>query len=174
MWKTFEKFSCTNKIFVVPLRKQNKHITNMAKFFELSDDNLNIVDETFQATGLNNYMEMQALGISKSKTLIKIQRNNPVTEYLAKAPDSINIQIYEEAFDRLDEPTKRLLLEDAFAEVSYDTEKDKITIGAQKICVTVGGRARHGEKLINAAEAGVLAIQQIDDEKKALKAAEKG
>ena len=38
--------------------------------------------------------------------------------------------------EALDEPTKRLPLEDAFAEMSYDTEKDKITIGAQKIRVT--------------------------------------
>ena len=169
MWKTFEKFSCTNKTFVVPLRKQNKYITNMAKLFELSEENIDLIEEVFQNTGLHNYMELKTMGVTKSKQLIKIQKNNPVTEYLAKAPDSINIQVYEDAFDRLDIETKKILLEDAFSIVGYDSDKDKILIGAPQITVTIGGRQRFGDALINAAEAGVLAIQQIEDEKKALK-----
>ena len=146
----------------------------MAKFFELSEDNINLVEDAFQSTGLHNFMECNILGIAKSKTLIKIQKNNPVTEYLAKVPESINIQVYEEAFDRLDDDSKKILLDDAFARVAYDNDKDKIIIGAPEITVTLGGRAKYGDKLINAAELGVLAIQQIEDEKKQMKEAEKG
>lgn len=141
----------------------------MAKFFELSEENIDLIEEVFQNTGLNNYMELKIMGVTKSKQLIKVQKNNPVTEYLAKVTDSINIQIYEEAFDRLDTDSKKILLEDAFAVVGYDGDKDKIIIGAPQITVTIGGRRTYGDKLINAAEAGVLAIQQIEDEKKALK-----
>lgn len=143
----------------------------MTKFFELSEENINLVDTLFQATGLHNYMDMKAMGISKAKTLIKVQKNNPVTEYIAKVADSINIQIYEEAFDRLDENTKKMLLEDAFAHVAYDSEKDKIIVGAPEIVVTLGGREKYGNALVDAAEAGVMAIQQVEDEKRATKGA---
>ena len=146
----------------------------MAKFFELSEENINLVEDAFQTTGLHNYMECKILGIAKSKVLIKIQKNNPVTEYLANVPESINIQVYEEAFDRLDDDTKKTLLDDAFARVAYDGDKNKIIIGAPEITVTLGGIEKYGDKLINAAQAGVLAIQQIEDEKKQLRESERG
>ena len=145
----------------------------MAKFFELSEENTNLVDTVFQETGLHNYMEMRVFGVTKSKELIKIQKNNPVTEYLANVPDSISVQIYEDAFDRLDEENKLLLLRDKFGGVSYDTEKEKINIGTPQICVSVSGRRAYGDAIINAAEMGVMMIEQIEEEKKQLKEAKK-
>lgn len=145
----------------------------MAKFYELSEENLDLVQEMFQNTGLYNYMDIKILGISKAKEIVKIARTNPLAEYVGNCPDSVTCIIYEEAFDRLDEKTRRLILEDAFATLSYDSEKDKIIVGCPSLTVTLAGRAKYGEELINALETGVLAIQQIEDEKKAIKEAEK-
>ena len=66
-----------------------------------------------------------------------------------------------------------MLVEDAFANVSYDDEKDKIIVGGPQISVSIGGWKKYGEKLINAAEIGQYAIAQIEEEKKAAKEAEK-
>ena len=145
----------------------------MAKFFELTDENQTLVNDVFQDTGMHNYMNLKMVGVSKAKELIKVSKANPLAEYVGKCPDTIVCAIYEDAFDRLDEKTKRLLLIDAFGVVFYDDEKDKISIGAPQIVVTVAGRMKCGEDLINAAETGVLAIQQLEDEKREQKELEK-
>ena len=145
----------------------------MAKFFELTDENQTLVNDVFQDTGMHNYMNLKMVGVSKAKELIKVSKANPLAEYVGKCPDTIVCAIYEDAFDRLDEKTKRLLLIDAFGVVFYDDEKDKISIGAPQIVVTVAGRMKYGEDLINAAETGVLAIQKLEDEKREQKELEK-
>ena len=145
----------------------------MAKFFELTDENQTLVNDVFQDTGMHNYMNLKMVGVSKAKELIKVSKANPLAEYVGKCPDTIVCAIYEDAFDRLDEKTKRLLLIDAFGVVFYDDEKDKISIGAPQIVVTVAGSMKYGEDLINAAETGVLAIQQLEDEKREQKELEK-
>ena len=145
----------------------------MAKFFELTDENQTLVNDVFQDTGMHNYMNLKMVGVSKAKELIKVSKANPLAEYVGKCPDTIVCAIYEDAFDRLDEKTKRLLLIDAFGVVFYDDEKDKISIGAPQIVVTVAGRMKYGEELINAAEIAVTMIQEIEEEKKAQREAEK-
>lgn len=145
----------------------------MAKFFELTDENQTLVNDVFQNTGMHNYMNLKMVGVSKAKELIKVSKANPLAEYVGKCPDTIVCAIYEDAFDRLDEKTKRLLLIDAFGVVFYDDEKDKISIGAPQIVITVAGRQHFGDDLINAAEAGVLAIQQVEDERREQKELEK-
>ena len=58
-------------------------------------------------------------------------------------------------------------------EVPRNGLRYRIIIGAPSITVTIGGRAKYGDDLINAAETAVWAIQQIADEEKAKKEAEK-
>lgn len=141
---------------------------DMAKFFKLAEDNQQIIDDVFGDTGLDNYFNLITLGVKKSKQLVKVQKTQPITEYFGKMSEDNNVvlYLYEEAFDRLDVDTKKLLIEDAIAQISFDAEKAKIIIGAPSITITLGGRAKYGEKLADAAEAAVLAIQQIEDEKK--------
>lgn len=145
----------------------------MAKFYEVTEETLSLIDEKFQQTGLYNYIDLKVLGISKAKEVIKVVKTNPLAEYVGKCPDSIVCLVYEDAFDRLDKEQREMLIEDAFANVSYDDEKDKIIVGGPQIVVSLGGRKKYGEDLINAAEAGIYAIAQIEEEKKAAKEAEK-
>ena len=102
----------------------------MAKFFELTDENQTLVNDVFQDTGMHNYMNLKMVGVSKAKELIKVSKANPLAEYVGKCPDTIVCAIYEDAFDRLDEKTKRLLLTDAFGVVSLVAMSPLITIEA--------------------------------------------
>ena len=140
----------------------------MAKFYEVTEETLSLIDEKFQQTGLYNYIDLKVLGISKAKEVIKVVKTNPIAEYVGKCPDSVVCLVYEEAFDRLDKEQREMLIEDAFANVSYE-----IIVGGPQIVVSLGGRKKYGEDLINAAEAGIYAIAQIEEEKKAAKEAEK-
>ena len=59
-----------------------------------------------------------------------------------------------------------LLMRDAFNSVNFDSEKDRIKIGCPQIVVSCDGRAKWGERLIDAAETAVLSIIQIEEEEK--------
>lgn len=144
----------------------------MAKFFEVSDENRELIEDVFNETGLFNYINLKIVGTPKAKELIKISKTNPLAEYVGKISDSIVCTLYEEAFNRLDEKTKKLLVIDAFNNVGYDTEKDKILVGVPQITVTVGGRRKYGDELINAAEIAVTMIAEIEEEKKEKRSAE--
>jgi len=145
----------------------------MAKFFEISEENQEIFDSIWQESGMFNYIDLKILGVPKAKEVIKVQKTNPQAEYLGKCPDSIIVVVYEQAFDRLDDRGKKLLAEDALSLVSFDSEKEKIIVGAPQIVVSVGGRAKYGDELINISESAVLAIQQIAEEDAERKAEEK-
>lgn len=144
------------------------------KHFELTEENQQLFIDLFDETGLNNYMQLKLIGIAKSREVIKVAKPNDVAKYVGHLPDDmVTIIVYEEAFDRLDEKNKKLLIRDALNMITYDSEKDKISIGVPQIVVTVGGRQKYGDDLINASEMGVLAIQQIEDEKQQAKEEEK-
>lgn len=145
----------------------------MSKFGKLTEENQKLVTDVVDNLGLCNYLNVEANAVKKSKTLIKVSKAGDRYEYATKKPSIVCIDIYEEAFDRLDEDNKKLLIEDALNSISYDFEKDKINIGVPSVTVTIGGRQKYGEKLINAAEIGVMMIQQIAEEEKERKEQEK-
>lgn len=138
----------------------------MAKYCELGDDNLELIEKIAQETGLFNFIRIEGIAVAKSKELIKIQKESAVTEYKTNKVDTVNVFIYERAFDMLDDVQKDMLLRDAFNCITFDTDKDKIMIGCPQITVSLDGRAKWGDALLNAAEAGVLAMQQIEEQER--------
>ena len=138
----------------------------MAQFCNLSEENIELIRKITEETGLYNFVRVEGIGKAKSKELIKIQKESPVAEYKTKKSDTVNIFIYERAFDMLDDRQKEILIRDAFNSINFDSEKDKIMIGCPQITVSVAGRMKWGEELLNAAEAGVLVIQQIEEQEK--------
>lgn len=145
----------------------------MAKFCRLSDENLKLIEEEARRDGLSDYVHIEGIGKTKAKELIKIQKDSAVAEYKTNKPDTVNVFIYEEAFDMLNDEQKQMLLHDAFNGIGYDFEKEKLIIGCPQITVSVNGRAKWGDALINAAEAGVHAIMQIEDKDKERKEMER-
>ncbi|MBP5458540.1 MAG: hypothetical protein J6Y37_18775 [Paludibacteraceae bacterium] len=146
----------------------------MKKFFDLGDDNVELVNRLFDESGLSNYMSLKLFGVTSSKELIKVSQNGEIAKFVGKISDDVvNFIIYEEAFDRLDDDSKELLVKDAISTINYDSEKDKITIGAPMINITVWGREKYGDRLVNAAEYAVSAIVQIEEERKQAKEEEK-
>lgn len=138
----------------------------MSKFCSLTEENAELIRKIAEDTGMYQFMHIEGIGVPKAKDLITVKRETTVTEYKTKKPDTVNVFIYERAFDMLDDDNKEILLRDAFNNINYDSEKDKILIGAPRITVTIDGRAKWGNKLINAAESGVLIMQKIEQDEK--------
>ena len=141
----------------------------MARMDKASDDTQKLINQIMEETGLINWINVIALAVPKQKQLVKVSKANSTIEYISKQDNSVVIYVYEEAFERLNGISKELVMRDAINQIEYDGEKDKITIAAPQIAVTMGGRAKYGDSLLNAIEAGILAIQQIEEEKKEAK-----
>lgn len=145
----------------------------MAKLGKVSEETQEMVDKIVGELGYDNYMNIEPISITKQKQLIKVARANATTEYRAKCPDTVFLYIYEAPFERLDERQRELLIRDALNCVNYDSEKDKIIIGCPQVTISVDGRAKWGDELINASECGVHMMIQIEEEEKERKAAER-
>lgn len=145
----------------------------MARYGKVSEETLELVDKIVGELNYENYMNIEAVSIAKQKQLIKVSRDSAMTEFKLDRPFTVTICIYEEAFDRLDDRQKEILLRDAINQITYDSEKDKITIGCPQITVSIDGRAKWGEELIDAAECAVHVMASIEEEEKERKRAEK-
>ena len=143
-------------------------------FFEPSKDVVEWIDGKFSDTGLDNFVQLKVLGISKQSQIFNVSRASGLVKYVGNLDDdAVVITVYEEAFDRLDDKTRNLLLDDALTQISWDGEKDKLIVEKPKINVTIGARRKFGEDLINAAETSIAVIESIEEEEKERKAAAK-
>ena len=94
-----------------------------------SPDLEKLVQEVAQEMGLTQMgVEFQALNAKKAKEIVKVSKANEVTEILSDKENLVVIIAYEEAFDRVDEKTRWMWIRMALDCVSYDPEKDKISL----------------------------------------------
>ena len=142
-------------------------------FGEVSEDVKAILDEVVEKTLLEQFMNIYYYAVPKQKGVIKVSKLNPIGEAVSKKPSTVVITVAEEIFERLEPNQQRMLAEDAINQILFDDEKDKITIEAPAITMTVGGWRKYGVELANAYELSLLTAQQLEEEKKEAKAAER-
>lgn len=146
----------------------------MAKLTMASPDLEKLVHEVAQEMGLTQMgVEFQALNAKKAKEIVKVSKANEVTEILSDKENLVVVIAYEEAFDRVDEKTRWMWIRMALDCVSYDPEKDKISLSTPTITVPLGFYQKYGNVAVQNAELALLTIQQIQDEEKQRKEAEK-
>lgn len=146
----------------------------MAKLTMASPDLEKLVQEVAQEMGLTQMgVEFQALNAKKAKEIVKVSKANEVTEILSDKENLVVVIAYEEAFDRVDEKTRWMWIRMALDCVSYDPEKDKISLSTPTITVPLGFYQKYGNVAVQNAELALLTIQQIQDEERERKEAEK-
>lgn len=134
--------------------------------FEISEETRDLVDKILGETGLMNYFDTEVIGIMKQKEIVVVKKATETTKFLANKSDTICVYVFEEAFNRLDDKMKDLVMRDALNVISYDSEKDKITITPKGISATVGGYQKYGQELINALEVSSHVIEELAEEEK--------
>lgn len=147
-----------------------KNLTNASPEYE------ELVKEVVrERTDLNGYVEFKVFNLIKSKKEVcKVQKASEIVELALEMEDVVCLSIYEAAFDRCDDQTKRLWIENALAPVHYDMEKDKVVIGGEPtITVPLGMYHKYKDIIIQKLELAALTLQQIEDEEKRRKAEEK-
>ena len=136
---------------------------------EASEEYVKLVEEAVSETGLDRMgVDFQVYNmLNPKKEIIKVQRANEVAEILSNRQDLVIISIAEEIFDLVDEKTRRMWVEDALSNVSYDSEKEKLLIGKEPmISTTFSMYNKYGQLSIDMAELKLLTLEQYLDKKK--------
>lgn len=99
----------------------------MAKYEEVFEDVEKMFVEAFASSGLERFVRVKMLAVgAKQKDIIKPMKASDIVKHL----NDIDIFLFvnETVFDRLEEVSKRILIEEAIARIQYDSEKDKLSI----------------------------------------------
>ena len=146
----------------------------MAKLTMASPDIEKLVQDVATEMGLTQMgVEFQALNTKKAKEVVKISKASEVTEILSDKENLVVVIVYEEAFDRVEDKDKWMWVRMALDCISYDMEKDKISLNTPIVAVPLGYYQKYGNVAVQNAELALLTIQQIQDEEKEKKNAEK-
>lgn len=139
---------------------------------EISEDIREVFEDIVNETNLFNFMNFYYYSVGKQKPTVKVNKLNPIGEKVSEMPGTIVITVDEAVFSKLSPNQQKMLAEDAIATINYDSEKDKISIDAPVITMTIGGWRKYGEELANTYELCRLTAQQMEEERKEAKAAE--
>lgn len=145
----------------------------MAKLGKISDETRELIDKIISENGLENYINIKAFSVNKSRELIKIKKANSIEGELTKDDQTVFVIVYEKVFDRLSDDMQEILMRDVLSSIQYNMGNDKVVISAPCITVTTWGRQKYGDDLLNAAETAVLMMEQVEEEEKEMKQMEK-
>jgi hypothetical protein len=141
------------------------------KLFETSKDIADLAQEKWENTGLAQMgIELKVISTPKAKSILKVQRANATTNYLTKK--DVILIVFEEAFDRLTEEHKNLLMEGAISNISYDTDKDKLNVESD-FAREIFRMRRKYQNYVDVAEESYIVIETIEEEEKQRKEAER-
>ena len=143
----------------------------MSKIFETAADIAELAQDKFEDTGLAQMgIDLKVLSVTKAKSILKVQRANATTHFLTKK--DVVLTVYEEAFDRLSDEHKNLLMEGVISSISYDTEKDKLNVDTD-FAREIFRMRRKYPNYVDVAEESYIVIEQIEDEEKRRKEEER-
>lgn len=152
----------------------------MAKFFKADESIVKLVDQISKELGFDQYgIDFETLDVVNLKEVVKVVKANEYAEYLSSRENLILILVNGEAFDMLPETpaegemdNRYMWLRLAMDQISYDSEKDKITIGCPSITVPIGVYERYKNAAVDSALLAQYTLAQMA-EKKAQERAER-
>jgi hypothetical protein len=106
------------------------------KFEEPFEETIDLYKKRIEKTGLDKFIKITILGNSKAKDIFKVTKASDILKY--RAGDDIIIFINEKIFDQLTDEQREMIVDESLAGISYDDEKDKLTISKPDI-VTFSG-----------------------------------
>jgi hypothetical protein len=153
----------------------------MAKLFKTSDDVFEFINNEWSNSTCSTIgVNLKVISTPKAKQILKLSKASASTEFLIREDDVITLVVYEEAFDKLDDFNKTLLVRGVFSLVSYDFDHEKVVIDNRPYADLFNMRHsldKNGNELLdkydNTLEVASLVIQQIEDEERQRKEEEK-
>ena len=143
----------------------------MGKLRLASPDVEKLIQDVAQEMGLiQQGLEFQALCTTKAKEIVKVSKAGEVAEVMSDKENLLVVIVYEDAFDVVDEKTRFMWTRMALDSVVYDFEKNKVTLSAPMISMTLGCYQKFGNVATQHAELALHTIQQLEEAEKQRKA----
>lgn len=147
----------------------------MAKIEKASIEIEEMVDAVAEEMGFNQLgLEFLVFNVKKAKEVVKIKRADEVTEVAIKKEDVLVVFVYEKAFEKVDKANQVMWIRGEMDKVSYDYERDKISLKASMISLPLSFYQKYGESALQNAELAIHTIQQVEEEEKQRKAEANG
>ena len=146
----------------------------MAKLFKTSDDVYEFITNEWEQTDASKIgVRLKVISTSKARQILTLSKVSATTEYLIREQDVVTLVVYEDAWDKLSDVDKTLLLRGLFSVVSYDTEKERIVIDNRPYADLFNMRHskdangnEYLDKYDNTLETCSLLLQQIEEQEK--------
>lgn len=130
-----------------------------------------LIQDVAQEMGLTQQgLEFQALCTTKAKEIVKVSKAGEVAEVMSDKENLLVVIVYEDAFDVVDEKTRFMWTRMALDSVVYDSEKNKVTLSAPMLTMTLGCYQKFGNVATQHAELALHTIQQLEEAEKQRKA----
>lgn len=117
----------------------------MAKFETPFKDTQDIFQTVIDATGLERAITFDLVTNNKLREIFKVAKTNDYEKH--KTSVDVKIFINEDVFEKLDELQQVIVAESALAYVSYDEEKDRLTISKPDVLGHSGVISKFGDKV---------------------------
>lgn len=98
----------------------------MANYTEVSPETEELFREAIKEKELKEYIDFILISDGELKTVTAIKKD-ALTKYLTDA--DIMIIINDDIFDMLEDDQKKIVIDEFFAPISYNTKKESIEIG---------------------------------------------
>lgn len=145
----------------------------MGKAVLASPDIDNLVQEVARELGLIQYGIEFVTMRKKSKEVVTVKKAGELFEAYVKKEKMLAVLVYEEAFDKVEEKDQWMWVRQALARVSYDLEKDKVSLNVPMLSVPLEFYQKYGNIAMQNAELAILTVQHLQDEEKQRKEEEK-
>lgn len=98
----------------------------MAKYNDAFESTQEMFAEVWRASGLDLVLTAKVISVDKQKEVIVPKKASPIMKYM----NDIDVFFFvnDLVFDRLEDVSKRYLVEEAVARVAFDPEKEKLSI----------------------------------------------
>jgi hypothetical protein len=97
------------------------------KYFDMAEDLESYFTNAFANAGLERVLNLRVLGCKNQKKVADGPKKlPPLYSYMTK--EDVVITVNEEIFEMLTEEQQTIVAEEAIAAISYDFEKDKVSI----------------------------------------------
>lgn len=117
----------------------------MAKFETPFEDTLKIFQSVIDSTDLERLITFDIVTNNKLKEIGKVSKTNDYEKH--KTSVDVKIFINEEVFEKLDEVQQLIVAESLLAYVSYNFEKDTLSISKPDVMGHSGVISKFGDKL---------------------------
>ncbi len=141
----------------------------MAKLEQPFEDTQALFNQAIDAADLARNVNITVLVNNKAKEIFKLAKCNETEKF--KTGDDINIFINEKIFEGLTAEQKVIVVEEAIASISFNSELDKITITPPEFSAHRGIIRKHTFDTIDALRESVKSLydaeKQAEDARKA-------